>query len=355
MEKQGTMEHGLFHTQNRLHEDLTAYINNCALTRTGRIAGLVSRRLASLGHVSRLAERYREFSRTSGATTTVERISVKPYTGSNLNVMTMMKKLEILRHQLAGAYVHGSLATGEELPYSDFDGLVIIRSEVFDSPSCLSALAYRLSSLRRVMHRQDPLQHHGWFVLSETDLLNYCDAYFPAALFEYSRSLYPDLGTELKIQKRDSSAEVRDIFTSLCDSLLTRIRAGYRPKNLYQAKSIMSALMLLPSLYLEYKHGRGIYKKFSFDIASRDFAPEVWQPMETASTIRGEWSYSLSWPVRILLTFPVSYRHFIRNLAVPAIPQALENRLDDKFFSSIEKLVTEMQNNAVRTHCHGGT
>ena len=60
-------------------------------------------------------------------------IDVPPYTSGNAQARQLMAELAPLANHLAGAYVHGSIATDEEVPYSDFDALVILRDSAFES------------------------------------------------------------------------------------------------------------------------------------------------------------------------------------------------------------------------------
>ncbi len=59
----------------------------------------------------------------------------------------MTRKLSTVKDDLFGAYVHGSLGTYEEIGYSDFDALVIIKDDVFHSRQRLAALAAELGPI----------------------------------------------------------------------------------------------------------------------------------------------------------------------------------------------------------------
>src|SRR5687768_3956555 len=97
-------------------------------------------------------------------------VTTEPYSGNNAHVRAVMAALTRTGQALSGAYVHGSLATGEEIKYSDFDGLAIISAKASADPGTKRAILHKLRSLERIMFRFDPLQHHGWFVLEEADL-----------------------------------------------------------------------------------------------------------------------------------------------------------------------------------------
>lgn len=330
--------------QNKFHGRLTNYINCCALSKLERIISILSLRISSLGHAATLTKEYNKISPTNTSTTEPQEINILPYSHENTYVLAMMKKLAASKNDLIGAYIHGSLATNENILYSDFDALIIIKDEVFESPTRLASLAVRLASLRKIMFQYDPLQHHGWFVLTEKDLKNYCDAYFPVTLFEYSKSLFPDQGTNLKIHIRESSIESNLYFLELCDSLINRFKSGYRPKNMHQMKSILSQFMLLPALYLQAKKNKGIYKKLSFELAKTDFSTDEWGAMIEASKIREIWSYKLNKINRYLLTHPIGLRRIITRYFSPQATSQIKSKMDDKFYTSVVTLIISMKN-----------
>ena len=335
--------------QNLFHKRLTSYINCCALTKMELVASMISLRISSLGHAHILAKEYHNFSAAKLPETLYQDVLVHPYTFGNPQVLNMMGKLEHSHEDLLGAYIHGSLATNENILYSDFDALVIIRDAVFDSPARLASLARRLASLRRIMFQFDPLQHHGWFVLTEADLKRYCEAYFPVALFEHSRSLFPDHGLNLKVFVRDSSYESKLFFLELCDSMINRIKNGFRPNNMFQAKSFLSQFMLLPALYLQVINNEGIYKKYSFDIAKKDFPKDDWESMINASRIREIWDYDIQKLARFLLTYPIGTRRFATKYCAPRIPPELVRLMNEQFYASMSTLINSMRHSILNS------
>lgn len=268
---------------------------------------------------------------------------ITPYEGANPHARRMMAELEPLAPWLAGAYVHGSVGSGEELAYSDFDALVILRDSVFDSATTLARVAAQLGRLRRHMFAYDPLQHHGWFALLEGDLANYCQAWFPAALFPWCRSLLPDTGRRLRLRPRDSTAEYRAAFDGLASATLRQI--GHRPPldDAYRLKGLLSQFMLLPSLYLQARDGTAVFKRESFALAARDFPPAAWSAMERVSAVRAAWRCELSAARRLLLTRCVTHRRLVTRLVrAPVCPEARE-RLTPDLWIDAAALIRAMQ------------
>ena len=117
-------------------------------------------------------------------------IVVDEYTGNNPYVIKMKDVLrESLQETLRGVFVHGSLGTYEEINYSDFDALAVIKQETISDSEKLYSTIKSLNSALKIMYEMDPLQHHGWFILTEDEFFDYPDSYFPAELFRHSKSL----------------------------------------------------------------------------------------------------------------------------------------------------------------------
>jgi hypothetical protein len=239
--------------------------------------------------------------------------------------------------------VHGSLGTGDAIAYSDFDALAILKDDVLAAPSRLAPAAWKLSRARSIMLDTDPLQHHGWFLLSEAQLAAYPDHAFPVALFAYAKSLLPGQGRRLALRIHDAPEAGRAAFDELSSRLLDRLAGGRPPSDAYALKLLLSEFMLLPALYVQVRDGRGVYKKLSFDLARPDFTPEEWAVMDEASALRASWSVELAPLRRMLLT----RAHPIREVAVrwfaPAIPAPMGRRLTVAFYGRMQALAARMR------------
>lgn len=222
-----------------------------------------------------------------------EDINIPAYSGSNEYLLKMNKALMTLRPSLKAALVHGSFATGEEITYSDFDGLIIISKEALRNRRQLAETAYNLHELRKVMHLIDPFQHHGWFVLSEFDLENYPEWFLPTAVLHHSKSLIGNTRLEINVQEVPD-VDFKKSFLRLCDSLKRKLSSSKLDWNLYQLKAIFSEFMMLPSAYVQARDDKGIFKKYSFAEMRRDFKDDEYAVMDEVSNIRMNWMYDLT-------------------------------------------------------------
>ncbi len=265
----------------------------------------------------------------SGKATTaapVRQADIPPYAGSHPAVLRMMEWLAPLRDDLVHAVVHGSLATGEEIPYSDFDGIVILKDETVGDAGRLAAVAQRLSRSRRIMLDLDPLQHHGWYVLNESSLARFDESRFPSILFERCRSLVPALPARITWCSAGPPADGQ-AFQAYCRNLSTLLTKPHPARNLYSLKSILSRFMLLPSLFHGAKHRAAIHKKESFDVV-RDAVPQGrWEVMDAVSDLRLAWPEATAMPYRRQLASLYFLHHRLLAPFYPAIPAAMDQRL----------------------------
>ncbi|MCG8605267.1 nucleotidyltransferase domain-containing protein [bacterium] len=291
-----------------------------------------------------IAEHDRRFDLMNDKIAAQTKVLVDGYAGRNPAVHTMQEYLSAnLKDDVVGAYVHGSVATGEEIPYSDFDALVILKDRVFQSKKVLVEVARKLNLARSIMFDFDPLQHHGWFVLSEVDLTSYPYYYYPVELFQYTKSLFNDVGTELKLGVSKSCRAAHKAFDGLCRSILaTACRQKY-PKNMYELKSLLSQFMLLPTFYVQLRDKKGVYKKCSFDAARSDFCSLDWTVMDEASMLRTEWSVKMSSMSKSWSDKPTWISRLAAKRLAPTIPDHYCRILNQDFYRRMVRLVNLMQ------------
>ncbi len=215
-----------------------------------------------------------------------ETITIPPYTGQHMHVLRMIKWLEPVSDSLELAAVHGSLASGEEIGYSDFDALVILKDRLFKNENTLATVARRLSSARRIMIEADPLQHHGWFVIAASDLACYDETQVPLSVLAGAKSLIHREPCRLLVAP-ESPADFKASFPGYCGSLVERLQKPVA--NLYELKTVLSRFMLLPALFYQALEGKSIGKKASFETVRPMFSPAEWNVMENVSAIRSGW------------------------------------------------------------------
>jgi len=333
-------EHGLL--QQRFRRNLYRYVNGESLSRQDALVSCIAPSVPFRRQAAKISRQYGKAYSGQFDKGLSKQIPIDAYEGKNSHVLQMMELLSDLPNDLVGAYLHGSLGTYEEIAFSDFDALVIIRDDVLRSPERLSRVAYRIYSAQSIMFDFDPLQHHGWVVLSEADLQDYPEDRFPSELFRHAKSLFVHQGRGLNICTGDSSRNARQGFDNLCRSAAKRIGRRKSMRNMYELKILLSQFMLLPSLYIEMRDGGGVYKKYSFEAARADFSPQDWSIMDDVSSIREQWSYHIPPLARRLMTRPTRLsRYLVKNYS-PALPETIRKTLTDDFLHRMTRLISLM-------------
>lgn len=272
-----------------------------------------------------------------------EVISIEKYAGSN----DVAKKIASILHaatgdSMVGAYVHGSIATSEEIPYSDFDGLVILKNDSLYNWGKLITLTAALKETERMMLEMDPLQHHGWFILTEDDLADYPEHYFPHALFQYSKVLFGAGTINIGLRKEGYSAEFSRSFTNLSNSVLRKLESKVFLENNYVFKNLLSEFMLLPAVYIQAKAGKGVFKKFSFDMIRKDMG-EKYDVMSEISGVRQHWHYKAP---ELLLKMNrkmniFSSHRYAKSLS-GNVPDEIRNKFDDAMLERMKRFVKDL-------------
>ena len=186
--------------------------------------------------------------------------------------------------------VHGSVGTDEIIKYSDFDGLLIVKDNFIASKQLHD---FKNKSMKLIL-KFDPLQHHGWFQIKESDLSNYPESYLPISTLERSKLIYP---REDKIELSYKVANTVDYKSSLVGMLNqfeNRIQHNWKPSNIFELKSVLSQVMLLPCLYYSAINNKGIFKRESFNAVESSFTREEWEPIIIATQLRRDWNNELN-------------------------------------------------------------
>jgi hypothetical protein len=182
-------------------------------------------------------------------------------------------------------FIHGSFSTMDYVNgISDLDTLIIIKDETLLDSNKLLELHHTCYQSLFYFYQIDPLQHHGYFVLTEADLLFYPQNYFPILLFNYSTSVFGS--DDVKIKLRDNTKEREEIFLQTVNYLKENRPSDYT--NIYQYKLYFQVLQLLPIAYLQ-KYNINIYKKNSFE-KFYEYFPESKELYNTCLILRNNWN-----------------------------------------------------------------
>ena len=249
-----------------------------------------------------------------------------------------------VREELAGflshAYLHGSLATLDYEPgWSDVDAFLVLRQETVTDGARLLEFRRRCVEAWPLFLAVCPLQHHGFMVATEADLLDYPSHYLPVPALEQALGLLPDQGPSrfyLRAEDAGAAANLLERSQALREAvqegalrhhprdgvyLLARYRNAQ--DGMQQLFSLLGYAMTVPAYVMD-GCGQPCYKRESFAAARPHFSEETWTFLQRASAIRKEWSRKEG----------VAYR----GNAIPAWVQAM---LGPDYFEAASRLLEE--------------
>lgn len=269
-----------------------------------------------------------------------QNLALKPYDGANLLVPQLSHFIASGYEQLFVAIIaHGSIGSKDEIRYSDFDGLLIIKDSEWKNPM----LDTFMRTSQRLILRYDPLQHHGWFKVKESDLKAYPEDYLPLVVLQSSKLIWPQQNTSINVQFK-TSYDFQKGFNNLSSELLSKVNRQWVPGNMYQLKSFLSEIMLLPCLFITALNGVPIQKGLSFQEAEERFPEFEWHAMQTASKIRQQWYYQLNPLQKVIMKQPGRFwRKLTEKKVAPAINREFSDQLGERFYGQLRELIQQMK------------
>lgn len=267
-------------------------------------------------------------------------VKIAAYKGSAEVVRSIESLLEMgYGDMFSLVLAHGSVATDEIIAYSDFDGLLVVKDQFLNSPRYNE---FRRKS-ERIIDAFDPLQHHGWFVVKESDLQNYDPRVLPPTVLEFARVIHPNKDRVLHLNLIQDTLDWKRPALNLLKSLELKTNKHFPPKGMFNLKSWLSELMLVPTLVYQAREKKGVFKKFSFEAMKPYYSDEAWKAIETSSRIRARWNYKSTPKLHLFVALKnkKGLKKFVRSQLAPSIPQELEYELNSGFVHSIHTLIQE--------------
>lgn len=234
---------------------------------------------------------------------------------------------------------HGSVATNEVIAYSDFDGMLIVKDAFWDT----QILKNFHKETMKIIHRFDPLQHHGWFQIKASDLNDYSEVKnLPLAVIKEARMIFPPKDTEFTFclcENEDYNAPALRVI----NSIYSKLESGTYRESMFNLKSFLSEVMLLPSLVYQAQNSRGIFKKESFDAMRSSYSSKSWQAIIASSRIREKWTYNFVVPVQLFLRFKNNryLKKLVRKYWAPKITPSIAIEINASFVDSIKNFLDE--------------
>ncbi len=294
--------------------------------------------------LSRLYQSYvasRDLIRDEGTVGAVTFKQLRGSTNCQNKVQSLLADLHsVVQRKLApficGAFIHGSIATGDSTGFSDVDAAIIVKDDVMVNAKRIAALRGSIVEALRIMMKFDQLQHHGLFIIPEGFLNHYPEDYLPLEVLRNAEALYRPFEVSIRPYRaptRKKLSEMAIVFSKL---------KRRHPRNLYELKHILSQFMLLPSLYLQSK-GVYVYKKYSFDIVKDEFH-DTWWVMDKISSLRQKWQRPESHLFNTLVHIMPNpwYASFMYRKLNWKVSSSLLDEMTDEVYTQMNHLIARM-------------
>ncbi len=211
----------------------------------------------------------------------------KKYEQEGSYVLTEFHRaVQFLKPYVEAVLVHGSMADQQITTYSDLDTLFIVKKETIQNPERLMSFRKELGKLHKYLFKTDPLQHHGFPVISTYELEYYPETILPVAALRESVVYYTEKDI-MNITVRDSAKQAQEILQRNITYFKDVAQGKIALRGLFGWKLFLSKLMLLPTLYYQAK-GLYVTKKESFSMFEGEY-PHLYTPIAKASALRKNW------------------------------------------------------------------
>lgn len=263
---------------------------------------------------------------------------------NEIDLVFKLKKLIIKKYAdiFFAVIAHGSVGNNDVIPYSDFDGLLIVKDQYLKSKRLEK---FKEESMKLILEF-DPLQHHGWFQISELQLSDYPQNYLPHEVLEGSKIIFPKV-KELKLTINYNEQEIN--YKRGLKQLIENIERQYsnqgslKNERVYNIKSFLSKIMLLPSMYYAAKNNDGIFKGNSFEVVRNNFSTEEWECIDISSNIRANWNFKMNFLQKLFMTrHEVLFRRLTKKYISPKTDKIIIDALNDDFFKSLKLFINKI-------------
>ncbi|MFT4646499.1 MAG: hypothetical protein ACI8ZX_002929 [Planctomycetota bacterium] len=172
--------------------------------------------------------------------------------------------------------------------------------------------------------------------------------YLPVTNLEHDKLIYPKFKSLELHLKTNQDVDYQSGLIRMLNQFEKREIENWRPTNIYQLKSVLSQVLLIPCLYFSTIHNDRIFKRESFNKVKDNFTELEWKPIACATNIRTNWDYSLTSFQRLLMGLSGRLnRKIVTRFFTPKIPIAIQEKLNDKFYENLKLLVKKIKEDIV--------
>ena len=184
----------------------------------------------------------------------------------------------------------GSYATFDYSDWSDIDMVLIISDDVFKEKDKLKRLHFFILNQQDFFTLCDPLQHHGFFIITESEMKAYPQIYMPFEVYKRGVSFFNM--EELTFYERGCEDEIKYSINEIISYIqnINDLVEKQKKISAFEWKAYLSGILLLPCLYLQ-SRDKPHYKKDALRVVCNYFDEKSCELIKTVTEIRVQWKY----------------------------------------------------------------
>lgn len=250
--------------------------------------------------------------------------SIDKYNGK-LDLNSIYENSPIFDYILLGSYADNTFT--EE---SDVDDLIILKKETLKSYTKFKKAKEILSELGLFYQRIDPIQHHGHWIVTEFDMLNYHARFMPPFALKHAKSVGRNINLKMRVNNQLMLQGLRKTFVSNNSFVNSSVDLFFLDRlNLYGFKRMISSMSLLIPVAFQL-NGKTFDKKEAIENASQVLDKKSIKVLSWTTRIRREWKV-FGWDkfyleMRILSRF-VNNRNTLEFVAKKFSPRVFRKEL----------------------------
>lgn len=200
-------------------------------------------------------------------------------------------------------FVHGSWADSTRTPFSDLDDFIILDRSLPTAEQ--EEIQKRLDEVELSFQKIDPLQHHGHWLISKSDLEDYDNSYIPLFILQDAILLCGDGHIDAEINRVKSKEGLIRNIKNTCKNIEILLSLHEKHElNLYKLKGLVGSFLLLPPLIFQLK-GQNINKREAILRSEDLFDEEGMQLIQWSTDLRQNWGRLLD---------HTRYKEFVKNI-----------------------------------------
>lgn len=186
-------------------------------------------------------------------------------------------------------YLHGSYADNTKTPFSDIDDFIVLDFEKLQKDKLLLKVVRLLNYIDMKFCRIDPIQHHGHWISSKTEIVNYDNSFIPLHILKDSKCVIGRNFLEGSINPIVTKDGFKRNIINTCKEIERLVELYFNNSiNAYQLKGLVGSFALMPALVYQIM-GDNYSKPEAIMLSNKIFSKKAQSCIEWSTANRANW------------------------------------------------------------------